>query len=154
MTRHGGGRTRRSKGGGAVKVTRDVVKDLLTLYLAGEASTDTRALVDEYPKSDPELARDVEAAGTGSVALPATGPPSGEKQALEETRRRLKNRTSTLVVAILFTVLPLAFAFHDGEVTFLLIRDEPTIGWAWWFTAAVMWVCHIRVRRRLRVSGL
>ena len=30
-----------------MKVTRDVVKDLLTVYLAGEASPDTKAFVEE-----------------------------------------------------------------------------------------------------------
>jgi len=145
---------RLEKGENAVNVTRDVVKDLLTLYLAGEASADTRALVEEFLKTDPELAREVEAARAGDLRLPDTRPPSAEKQALDETRQLLKTRTSTLVVAIVFTVLPLTFAFHDGTVTFLLIRDEPMIGWAWWLTAAVMWFWHFRVRRRLRVSGL
>lgn len=137
-----------------MNVTRNVVKDLLTLYLAGEASADTRALVDEYLKTDPELARELEASRAGDLGLPDTRPPNAEKQALDETRQLLKTRTSTLVVAIVFTVLPLAFAFHEGTVTFLLIRDEPTIGWTWWLTAAVMWFWHLRVRSRLRVSGL
>ncbi len=39
-----------------MKVTRDVVKDLLAVYAAGEASADTGALVEEWLRSDPELA--------------------------------------------------------------------------------------------------
>jgi anti-sigma factor RsiW len=38
-----------------MKITRDIVLDLLPLYLAGEASADTRALVEEYVQTDPEL---------------------------------------------------------------------------------------------------
>ena len=38
--------------------------------------------------------------------------------------------------------------------TFFLIRDAPVIGIAWWVTAAIMWIWHVRIRRRLRVSGL
>lgn len=34
------------------------------------------------------------------------------------------------------------------------IRDAPVIGIAWWVTAAIMWIWHVRIRRRLRVSGL
>jgi hypothetical protein len=131
-----------------------VIKDLLTLYLAGEASTDTVALVEECLKNDPELARDVQGARGGGLGLPATAAPTAEKQALEETRQLLKNRTSTLVVAMIFTVLPLTFVFHGTKITFLLIRDAPVIGIAWWLTAAVMWVWHVRIRSRLRVSGL
>lgn len=38
------------------KVTKDVILDLLPLYLAGEVSNDTAALVKEYLETDPELA--------------------------------------------------------------------------------------------------
>ncbi len=38
------------------EVTRDVALDLLPLYLAGEVSEDTAALVKECIESDPELA--------------------------------------------------------------------------------------------------
>jgi len=35
-----------------------------------------------------------------------------------------------------------------------LIRDAPLIGIPWWVTAAIMWIWHLRIRHRLRVSGL
>jgi anti-sigma factor RsiW len=38
------------------EVTNDVILDLLPLYLAGEVSEDTSALVKKYLESDPELA--------------------------------------------------------------------------------------------------
>jgi hypothetical protein len=139
-----------------MNVTRDVVKDLLTVYLAGEASADTRTLVEEWLRGDPALARDVEAARAEPVGLPPTpGPaPTAERLALETTRKLLKTRTSTLVIAILFTVLPLTFATDGSRITFLLIRDAPIVGIAWWATAAATWIWHWWVRRRLRVSGL
>lgn len=137
-----------------MEVTRDVVTDLLPLYVSGEVSTDTKALVEAYLRMDPELARAVAAAR--ALELPAAPAPasSGEKAALDETRRLLKTRSSTLAVAILFTALPFSFAFDGSGVTFLLIRDAPVIGGAWLATAAFMWSWHALVRRRLRVSGL
>jgi anti-sigma factor RsiW len=137
-----------------MNISRDVVKDLIPVYLAGDASADTRALVESYLKTDPELALDVTAAGGTSLGLPATPLPTAEKQALDATRQLLKSRTSTLVVATLFTVLPLTFAFKGTTITFFLIRDAPAIGLAWWVTAAIMWIWHVMIRRRLRVSGL
>jgi anti-sigma factor RsiW len=137
-----------------VNISRDVVKDLIAVYLAGDASADTRALVESYLKTDPELAKDVEAAGHATLGLPPTHMPTAEKQALEATQQQLKVRTSTLVVAMIFTVLPLTFVFHGTTITFLLIRDAPVIGLAWWATAAIMWIWHLMIRRRLRVSGL
>ena len=110
--------------------------------------------MEAYLKTDPELARDVKAAGSARLGLPETRTPTAEKQALEATRQLLKSRTSTLVVAMIFTVLPLTFVFQGTTITFFLIRDAPVIGITWWVTAAIMWIWHVRVRSRLRVSGL
>lgn len=38
-----------------MKVTKEVILDLLPLYLADEVSEDTKVLVEEYLKTDPEL---------------------------------------------------------------------------------------------------
>lgn len=139
-----------------LNVTRDVVKDLLTVYLAGEASADTRALIDDYLRTDPVLAREVDAARAEQLGLPAVPaqPPTAEKQALDATRQLLKSRTSTLAMAILFTLLPLSFVFEGSRITFLLIRDAPVVGLAWWGTAAALWIWHAWIRSRLRISGL
>jgi hypothetical protein len=37
-------------------ITRNVILDLLPLYLADEVSEDTRALIEKYIETDPELA--------------------------------------------------------------------------------------------------
>ena len=40
-----------------MEITRNVILDLLPLYLANEVSADTRALVEKYLKNDPQLAK-------------------------------------------------------------------------------------------------
>jgi hypothetical protein len=40
-----------------MKITRDVVYDLLPSYFAGDASQDTRSLIEEFFASDPEFGR-------------------------------------------------------------------------------------------------
>lgn len=40
-----------------MEVTRNVILDLLPLYLAGEASAETEALVKEHLENDPDLAQ-------------------------------------------------------------------------------------------------
>ena len=139
-----------------MEITRDVIKDLLTVYLAGEASADTRRLVEDYLETDPALAADVARAKGRPFDLPVTPAPSptAEKRALDATRQLLKNRSSTLAVACLFTVLPLSFVVEGSRVTFVILRDAPVIALAWWATAAVMWAVHFWIRRRVRVSGL
>ena len=137
-----------------MEITRDVIKDLLPLYVSGEVSVDTKALVEAYLRSDPDLSRAVAAAR--ALELPATPAPrpTVEKDALDATRRLLRQRTDTLVLAILFTLLPFTFTFSGDGITFLLIRDRPVVGSAWLVTAAVLWGWHVYLRRRLQVSGL
>jgi anti-sigma factor RsiW len=137
-------------------ITRGIVKDLLPAYLAGEASMETRQLVDAFLRTDDTFALEVAAMRESDVGLPPTAapPPSAEKRALDAARQRLRHRTSTLVMAVFFTLLPFSFVVQDGEVTFLLFRDAPTIATAWWFTAIVLWIWHVRIRVGTRVSGL
>ncbi len=137
-----------------MNVSRDVVKDLLTVYLAGEASADTRAFVEAYLKTDPALAADVEAARGASLALPPPRLPTAEKRTLDAARQQLRLRTTTMALAILFTVLPLTFAFRGTTLTFLLMRDAPVLGLVWWAIAAAMWMWHVRIRRRLQTLGV
>ncbi len=40
-----------------MEITREVILDLMPLYLAGEASPSTNSLVEEYLETDPELSQ-------------------------------------------------------------------------------------------------
>lgn len=136
-------------------VTRDVVKDLLPVYLAGEASADTRRLVDDFLATDAALSREVAAARGAEFSLPAVPAPdqTAEKRALDATRQWLRHRTSTLTMAIFFTLAPFTATFDGSGFTFIW-RHKPVIALAWWGTAAVMWTAHFWIRSRTRVSGL
>jgi hypothetical protein len=58
-------------------VTREVILDLLPVYLAGEASPATRTLVEEYLKQDAELAQRIRVqwADSFAKAVPSALPP-------------------------------------------------------------------------------
>lgn len=137
-----------------MELPRDVVTDLLPLYISGEVSAETKRLVDAYLAHDPALAKAVAAAR--AFELPGTaGPsPSAAKLALDETRQLIKRRSETLALAIFFTLLPFTFTFDSDGITFLLVRDKPVVGGAWLLTAALLWTWHVVIRRRLRVAGL
>ncbi len=136
-----------------MNVTRDVVKDLLALCAAGEASADTRALVEEWLRSDPELAR--EAARAETVALPDVPALAltAEKQALDRTRRHLRWRTVLLGLAAYVSTLPFSVTFGSRGYEGLLIKDWPQ-RIAVIAIAAVLWAIYWRIARRARLSGL
>jgi anti-sigma factor RsiW len=136
-------------------VSKNVIRDLLPIYLSGEASAETKNLVESFLTTDKELAEEARLAG--SLQLPAAGAPraSAEKIALETTKKLLRVRAWILAMALFFTGLPLSFAAHGAaEITFFLIRDEPAIGLASWAAAAALWICFAMIHRRLRVSNL
>ncbi|MBN1311731.1 MAG: hypothetical protein JXB30_09945 [Anaerolineae bacterium] len=101
------------------EITRDVIQDLLPLYLAGEASEDTAALVLEYLKIDPELEEIAMVAKKndllGEVPVPLTKEDAME--AYEDAKKWMVVRTLGLAVIItgvvmcLVTFIPVAYMF-------------------------------------------
>ena len=57
-----------------MSISKNVIRDLLPVYAAGEASEDTRALVAEACASDPELLAEV--TSLGAVPIPEAAPPA------------------------------------------------------------------------------
>ena len=67
------------------RITRDVVADLWPVYESGEASADTRLLVEEFLAGDPEFARTMTARVPG-LESPVSVRPDAETIALQRTR--------------------------------------------------------------------
>jgi anti-sigma factor RsiW len=83
-----------------MEVTRNVILDLLPLYLADEVSADTRALVAKHLEDDPELARAAQEM-LGSVSSRDVPVPLTKEAGMEaylEAKRLQYRRT------VLFTV--------------------------------------------------
>jgi anti-sigma factor RsiW len=90
-----------------LNVNRNVVRDLLPVYLAGEASRDTRALVEAFLEQDPVLRAEAEAARSMGGGLPPVVPPDAvEARALAQTQSFVRQRSAWMGAAIAFTILP------------------------------------------------
>ena len=85
-----------------MRVTRDVIQDLLPLYLADEVSGDTRTLVEEYLDTDPEFANEVRDLAETDLPGDVPGPLTKEDhmEAYKEAWRLMFLRTVILAVAI------------------------------------------------------
>lgn len=92
-----------------MNATRDVVTDLWPLYLAGEASADSRALVDDFLRRDPEFARLIREDATRDVLSAAPPPlaPDHEMRTFSATRKAMHRLDWTLFFAMIFS----CFAF-------------------------------------------
>ena len=141
-----------------MKIERDVIVDLLPVYLAGEASAATRELVEEHLKQDPELARRVREHGAESVPkLPLSLPPELELESLRRTRRLLGVQRWLFGLTIAFTSTAFAtrIDFHDGRVDLIrpLILDYPLQFGILLVLGIACWIAYRRVRRRLRSTA-
>jgi hypothetical protein len=129
-------------------VTRDVILDLLPLYFAGQVSADTRTLVDEFLRTDPDFARMSQRFDT---LLKAHGTPAddgaAERRAFERTRRLVKTRNQTIGMAVGYSLLPFAFFFSNGHVEWIVLR-RPSVAAAFAFTALALWVAAWIINRR------
>ena len=136
-----------------MNITRDVVTDLVTVYLAGDASADTRAVVEDWLRSDPELAAQVDRARRLELPAVAAPAPTVEKRAFDRTRRRLRGRGIVLGAAIYFTALPLSVTFGSDGFHGWLLEDWsariPAL-----VVAAALWVVYWRMSRRLGAREL
>ncbi len=137
------------------EVTREIVKDLLPLYVAGEASPDSCAAVEDWLRRDAELARFAEALRSDGEPVPALAvTPAAARAALATTKALLRRRARLLASALFFTGLPLSFVADESGVRFLMLRDAPLTALACLTVACVLWVAFGFVARRLRVTGL
>ncbi len=141
-------------------VTRNVITDLLPAYLSGDASPDTRTLVEEFLRRDPELQRHLDEQRR-ALSLPAAPPARAreadarEADALERTRRALHRRSWLLGFALAFTFAPLSCAFDTTRgLSFLLLRDAPPVAGVLWAVAILCWALFARSRAALRPSGI
>ena len=137
-------------------VTDEVMNDLLTLYLTGEASADTRALVESHARQDPAFASKLAAAGAlPPIAMAHTALPGDlELRTLTETRRFIFLRTLFLAGAILFSLLPLVFSFDKRGIEFLVLGRHPELMWPFWSIAAAAWTAWYVMHRQVSRAGL
>lgn len=104
-----------------MEITRNVIIDLLPLYIEDEASDDTKKLVKDYLEADPELAE--MAKETADMKLPDDAPVpltwEDKMEAYKEAKRLMLVRTIMMAGIISVSVLAL-LGLGTVAVMFLL----------------------------------
>lgn len=137
-------------------ITEDVVSDLLPLYFDGEASPDSRVLVEAWFASHPDFAK---SAKRGSGALDALATMSarpldeaGAREALRRVHRIILWREISLGLAMALTVCPIlvvgfALLFPAQMPPELHDKLSLCVG-LFLLAAAPAWVSYFIARRR------
>ena len=139
-----------------MNVTREVVTDLLPIYFAGEASNDTKSLVEDYFRQDPDFERIARNAATPLETLRAARPiaPSAdrEKRDLESVLWGLRRRKWLFGLSLFLTLSPLSFYFRHGHIESMMVGDALWGAAFDWSMAALFWVLYFAHLRRRAAS--
>lgn len=122
-----------------MNISKEVIRDLLPAYVAGEASADTRVLMEGALAEDAELR--AEAAMLGTVPSARATPPGDlGLETLKRTQRLLRRRAVLAGFSVFFSTFSLALfdrgwglAGRLGQTACLLIAAA---GWALFFKNA------------------
>jgi anti-sigma factor RsiW len=133
-------------------ISRDTIIDLLPLYLSGEASPPTQALVREALARDPELARlareQESASGATTTAAQAL---DLEALSFQRTRQRLAMQRWAFGLGWLFTAITFSteIQIEGGHVTGvrLALVQAPLLLGAVGAAAMLCWLAYFALRR-------
>ncbi|HEV2133894.1 MAG TPA: hypothetical protein VGR47_06485 [Terracidiphilus sp.] len=136
-----------------MNVSRDVVTDLLPVYFSGDASEDTKRLMEEYFQANPDFERVARRAATPLEELRAIPVPpvaERERQDLEWIREELFRRRLFFGVALLFTFAPFMSIFRNGHLIWSALLENPwQVTFLCWSIAPLCWLrSFARLTRR------
>ena len=134
-----------------MKVTRDVILDLLPGYLADEASKDTRDLVEQFLVNDPTLAKLVEQSKheEWNIEVPISVAKEQELIAFKKTKVLLFQQKLFLALAVGTTLLFMAFRFDSTGAEWLW-ANSPQAGGAIFLAAGLFWTAFLNVNWQLK----
>jgi anti-sigma factor RsiW len=138
-----------------MNVTRQVINDLWPVYAAGEASADTRALVEAFLRQDPAFARALQEQSAEPIPeqeIPRM-PLDLEAKALRRTQRLLLGFDWTIFFAIMFSCFAFGRIVADtswdvSPVNFIVTASIAVVFWVAFFVRLV-WVRRQVLRSRI-----
>lgn len=100
-------------------IPQHLILDLLPLYLADEVSLETRALIEEYLKTHPQLAKLAEQAKLvpSLQDVPAPLNKETEMEALKKVRKLMVQHNVFLALAVVLTIMM--------GISYIFLWDEP-----------------------------
>jgi hypothetical protein len=135
-----------------MKISEDVIIDLLPLYFSRESSADTRLLIDDYCLSHPDFAKTMQTMQSRVLLDLPTATADDGTEAVGRVKRQLRWRGLLQAFAILCTLSPFSFSFSDGRVTWFMLRDAPATSLAYAVAALAAWFAFAMFNRRMNKS--
>jgi predicted anti-sigma-YlaC factor YlaD len=123
-----------------------VIIDLLPLYLEGEVSDETRALIEEHLKNDPQLAKLAEQAKVAPSLqeIPAPLKKETEMEALKKVKKLMIQHNVFLALAVILTLMM--------GISYIFLWDEPrgaAAPFVFGGLAAMFWFAFFVVNKKI-----
>jgi hypothetical protein len=138
-----------------MEISENVILDLLPLYFAKEASTDSVKIVETYLKENPEFASRLE---SNTLALDSveikTTIMEEEMAVLQKTKRLVRIRSMVMGFAIFFTAVPFSFgdvSWDNYDGVLWLWADNPFFAFLIGTIGLGLWVWYYYLNKRLSV---
>ena len=134
-------------------VTREIISDLYVLYSSGDATPDSRRLVEEFLAQDPDLAATLKETGGAVSILPAPLPPAHELKTLDRIKRRLSGPLWLMQLAIVMSCLAFGRIVSDTSFdvsprNFIITAAIAVCIWIAFFVKLIRGRRHFLVRVR------
>ena len=127
------------------KIPQHVILDLLPLYLAEEVSDETRNLIEEYLREDPQLATLARQAKNATLQeIPAPINKETEMEALKKVRKLMVQHNVFLALAVLLTLMV--------GTSYIFLWDEPrgaAAPFVFGGLAIIFWIAFFLVNRKI-----
>ncbi|WP_196140304.1 hypothetical protein [Aliikangiella sp. G2MR2-5] len=147
-----------------MKITINVIEDLLPLYFDEELSSDSREIIEDYFKQNPDYEKKVREEQGRLAKLPSIS--SGDIQPednfekeklmnLKNTQHLIQLRTIIFAVANFGIFFPLVYyTFYDfGDREFKNFSDILTdVGGILFIVGVIAWIAYFVLKHRLRTS--
>jgi heme/copper-type cytochrome/quinol oxidase subunit 4 len=127
--------------------------DLLPVYFSGEASEDTKQLVEIYFRENPDFERIARGAAIPLEQLRGTAPVRAEAERekcdLQWARKEFFRRRMLFGMALFFTCAPLMTVYRNGRVDWTTFLNDPVPPALFWCIAGLFWFLYVaRLSRR------
>ena len=132
-----------------MKVTRDVIVDLWPLYSSGEASPDTRALVEAFLDGDPAFANELRRELPLSEEIVMKGNEADqEMKTFLKAKRRVLGYPILLMFAMMFTCMAFGRIVADtswdvSPRSFIVVASMAGVCWTAYFVS--LWRMRARI---------
>jgi hypothetical protein len=127
-----------------MKIPQHVILDLLPLYLAEEVSEETRNLIEEYLRDDPQLVKLAEQAKFAHPLqeIPAPTNKESEMEAFKKAKKLMVQHNVFLILAVVTT-------FMFGMSLIFLLDENPIAPYVIFGLAGFFWFAFFVVNRQI-----